>query len=343
MNFASRRIRLHVLCSVLASAASLALVAASCGGDGTIVSNELPLKQEFSECLGFSMNDEVATVDCPDGELRLLVKQPEVSPIHFVPFRFDKRQQTLVVSAEARVHEVQGEAWGIGCLASKPGEGGRGYLLAVVAQGAAGLVRFEFGSVEGDQNKFATLPAPEVDVKEPSARHMLRIRCTKTDAGAVRVHGSVDNGKALIAVDDPGIGPFTGAVAIAFAEKPGTDTRFDNLNVDGTPEAAREDTPAPREVPRGDQEARIELVRATAAKTTRYGEVTSVFCQSEYAGCVVTYSEIPESSHDDSCQMWYVENVNGKDVATPEKEDPIEGGHGTYSEDNPNVIGCKAG
>jgi hypothetical protein len=98
-------------------------------------------------------------------------------------------------------------------------------------------VRFEFESVEGDHfaNKFATLPAPEVDVEEPSARHMLRIRCTKTDAGAVRVHGTVDDGKALIAEDDPGIGPFTGAVAIAFAEKPGTDTRFDNLNVDGTP------------------------------------------------------------------------------------------------------------
>ena len=56
------------------------------------------------------MNDAVATIDCPQGELRVLVAQPEVSPVHFVPFRVEKKQQTLAVSAEARAEKAGGGA-----------------------------------------------------------------------------------------------------------------------------------------------------------------------------------------------------------------------------------------
>jgi hypothetical protein len=322
---------------VLASAASLALVFAGCGGAGSVETNELPFAQEFSECGGFGMNDDVATIDCPKGELRVLVAQPEVSPIHLVPFRFEKRQRTLVVSAEARAHEAEGGAWGLGCLASEPGEGGRGYLL-LVGQGGAGLVRIDVESQEGDRfaQRFTPISSQEEDVEEVSGRHVLRIRCAALETGTVRIRGSVDGGKPLTAVDEPGLGPFTGAVSIVLAERPGTDIRFDDLSVDGTPEVMREES-------HGDQEARIALVRATAEKTTTYGDVVSVFCQSENAGCVVTYSELPDFSLDDTCQFWHVENVSGTDVATPDEEEPMAGAHGTYSDDNPDAIGCAAG
>ena len=158
---------------------------------------------------------------------------------------------------------------------------------------------------------------------------MLTFRCAKSEAGTVRIRGSVDGGSAVSVEDTPGIAPFTGAVSVVLAEQPGTDIRFDNVNVEGTPEVVRQE-------PHGDQDARIALVRATAEKTpTPYGEVTSVFCQSENSDCVVTYSA-------PACTFWSVENVNGVDVATPE-EDTIVGGRGQFSEDNPDGIGCGAG
>jgi hypothetical protein len=193
-------------------------------------------------------------------------------------------------------------------------------------------------SKEGDRfaQRFTPISSQEADVEEVSARHVLQIRCAELETGTVRIRGSVDGGTPLTAVDAPGLGPFTGAVAIVLAERPGTDIRFDDLDVDGTPAVTREE-------PLGDQEARIALVRATAEKTGTYGEVTWVFCQRENAGCVVTYSELPDFSLDDTCQFWHVENVNGTDVATPDDEEPLAGAHGTYSEDNPDGIGCAAG
>lgn len=141
----------------------------------------------------------------------------------------------------------------------------------------------------------------------------------------MRIRGSVDGGSAVSVEDTPGIAPFTGAVSVVLAEQPGTDIRFDNVNVEGTPEVVRQE-------PHGDQDARIALVRATAEKTpTPYGEVTSVFCQSENSDCVVTYSA-------PACTFWSVENVNGVDVATPE-EDTIVGGAGNSARTIQTALG----
>ena len=334
MNVASRRQRRRVSFRVLATAASLALVSTGCGGAGSVETRELPLNEDFSECAGFTMNDEVATIDCPEGELRVLVAQPEVSPVHVVPFRVESKQQTLAVTAEARAQKAGGGTWGIGCLASEPGEGGRGYLLLVSNEGAAALLRMDVQSEEGGRfaQRFTPLSEQEDVVHEASKRHKLEIRCAKGDTGTVSIEGDVDGQIVVTAEDTPGIAPFTGAVSVVLAEQPGTDIRFDDVNVEGTPEIAREK-------PHGDQEARIALVRATAEKTpTPYGEVTSVFCQSESPSCVVTYSA-------PACQNWSVENVNGVDVATPQEfpDETWVGAHGTYSEDNPDTIGCAVG
>ena len=329
MNAASQRRRVSFC--VLVTAASLALVSTGCGGAGSVETNELPLNEDFSECGGFTMNDEVATIDCPEGELRVLVARPEISAVHVVPFRVESKQQTLAVTAEARAQKAGGGTWGIGCLASEPGEGGRGYLLVVGNQGAAALLRMDVQSEEGGRfaQRFTPLSEQEDVVHEASTRHMLQIRCAKADSGKVTIRGYVGGRSVLSAEDAPGIAPFTGAVSIVLAKQPGTDIRFDNVNVEGTPEIKREE-------PHGDQDARIEVVRATAEKTpTPYGAVISVFCQNENHSCVVTYSA-------PACQFWSVENVNGVDVATPEEEVSV-GGRGTYSEDDPDGIGCAAG
>ena len=79
----------HVLgVALVALVGAGALAAAGCGRSVNVGS--LPLAQTFDDCSdGFSMNDEVATVECTGGRLRILVSKPEVSPIHQVPFRFE--------------------------------------------------------------------------------------------------------------------------------------------------------------------------------------------------------------------------------------------------------------
>lgn len=228
-----RFVSLAMLGAFATATTCLAFVAAGCGG---VEVSELPLREDFAECAGFTMNDEVATVDCPEGELRVLVSQPEVSPIHFVPLRFDTRSSTLVVSAEARA-PVPGGSWGVGCLASGPGEPGRGYALLIGRGGEAGILRIDQApSADGENGRFAqqfeVITGSQTGVQfivEPSARHELRIRCTEGAAGVVRIRASVDGGNELAATDRRGIAPFTAAFPIVVTDRPRTDVRFDNL------------------------------------------------------------------------------------------------------------------
>src|SRR5262245_22463350 len=113
---------------------ALSLLAAGCGG-ASVEKSSLPLRQDFSDCGDLSMNDDVATIDCPDGELRVVVAKPEVSATHFIPHRFDARPEALTISADAHATSVAG-VWGIGCLASEAGEPARGYALLVLGTGA---------------------------------------------------------------------------------------------------------------------------------------------------------------------------------------------------------------
>jgi hypothetical protein len=305
----------------------------ACGGMGGGEARDVPLHEDFSECEGYSLSDEIATVDCPDGELRILVAKPELSPSHFVPFRFDTKQQTLVVSATARA-PVAGGAWGIGCLTSERGAAGQGYAFLVTDRGEAAIMRFDPAGEESDgrsPQEFTLLGGREDVVQNPSARHLLRVRCAKAATGAVRVGVSVDGGDPLTAEDTHGMGPFTAGFSIVLTDKPGTELHFDDVNIDGTPVIQR--GPA-----LSDQEGRIALVRTAAGKQTANGRVTSVFCQSENSGCVVTF-KVEYSAPD--CQFWVVESVNGVDIAKP--DGPLSEGHGTYDEDNPDAIGCDYG
>ena len=83
--------------SFTATVLAVALAAGCGGGGGLEPPRDLSLREDFSECSGFTMNDEVATVDCPEGELRVLVEQPQASPSHFVPFRAETTQRSLDV------------------------------------------------------------------------------------------------------------------------------------------------------------------------------------------------------------------------------------------------------
>jgi hypothetical protein len=228
--------RLARALSAIPIAAVGLLLFAGCGGDEINVS-ELPLRQDFADCSGFTMNDDVSTVDCPDEELRILVSQPEASPVHFAPFRFDDRPEVLTVSASARVAKG-GDIWGVGCLASEPGQPGRGYAAVLSENGGAGIMRIAPGPGGGVDGRvpqqleiIAESPSGRT-IQKPAEEHELRIRCAAAPAGAVRVRASIDGGKSITARDRKGIGPYTAAFAIVLTDKPQTDVRFDDVVAD---------------------------------------------------------------------------------------------------------------
>jgi hypothetical protein len=316
--------------SALVALIAVSALLAACGGTSSDA-QEPPLHEDFADCEGFTMSDDVATVDCPEGELRVLVGQPKVSGTHFVPFRFDPGQRALDVSAQARA-AVAGGAWGVGCLGSVPGEAARGYLFVISPAGAAAI--FRVGPASDDAidgrvpQEFELLEDRDEAVPHASGKHVLRIRCARAaDTGAVRVQAFVD-GAAVLATTDShdGVAPFTGAFSSVLTDKAGTDIRFDDVSVSGI-EAGE---PAV-----DDQEARIGIVAAAAAKRTSYGNVAEVFCQDENHSCVVTYlvDDFP------ACQDWHVESTNGVLVAIAD-EDPFQGLEAKYDPDEPDRVGC---
>ena len=219
-----------------ALAGAVALLGAGCGG---VQVRDLPLQEAFVDCDSFTMNDEVAAVDCTEGELRIVVSQPELSPVHFVPLRFRERPSALAVSAEARA-PAPGYGWGIGCLGSGIDAPGRGYVLLVLREGAAGIGRLDAPpGAAGDGRQpmsFETLWASKPGVpfvRDPSRRHVLQLRCAKAPGGVVRLRASVDGGKSVTVTDRKGIAPFTAAFVMVAADRPGTDVRFDTVTATG--------------------------------------------------------------------------------------------------------------
>ena len=75
------------------------------------------MEQDFADCGGFGMIEpKIATDDCPEGELRIVVSMPAVSPMNLVPLRFDEQPRTLRVTGAARATSGRG-AWGrMSCL-----------------------------------------------------------------------------------------------------------------------------------------------------------------------------------------------------------------------------------
>lgn len=219
-----------------ALAGAVALLGAGCGG---VHVRDLPLQEDFVDCDSFTMNDEVATVDCAEGELRIVVSQPELSPVHFVPLRIGETPAALGVSAEARA-PAPGLGWGVGCLGSTLDEPGRGYVLLVAREGEAGIGRLDAPPGAGGEGRqpmrFETLWASKPGVpfvRDPSRRHVLHLRCAKAPGGVVRLRASVDGGKSVTVTDRNGIAPFTAAFVMVAADRPGTDVRFDNVTATG--------------------------------------------------------------------------------------------------------------
>lgn len=212
----------------------VALVAAGCGG--AVVVESLPLDQPFDDCGGFTMNDDVSTIDCTDGQLRMVVSKPEVSATHYVPFRFQPEVPVLIVSTELRVEKGDG-SFGIGCDSSEPGEPGRGYLFVVQPYlrgasivrmgGAAGLEWLAFRHVA-------------VDVRDS---HRLRATCSGSAGGTV-LRLDVDGRRVLDIVDRKGIDSFGAAVTVVMAGAPTVDGRFEQLQAETSSFLTRSVEPA---------------------------------------------------------------------------------------------------
>ena len=216
--------------TVLALATALALLAAGCGG---VEVSELPLRQDFADCNDFSSNDEVATVDCPDGELRVVVSQPERSPIHIVPFRFDPSEPGLAVEADVRLASGEG-AFGIGCAVSEPGEPGRGYLFLMLhgdpdAEGMATITRLDWTEAEGQTLQGVRFKRNAVLAQKP---HHVGGKCVNSADGSAQLSMSVDGRVVVEARDRKALGPLTAATPVVIAAARDSDVRFDNLRAD---------------------------------------------------------------------------------------------------------------
>jgi hypothetical protein len=210
-------------------AVGLGLLVSGCGG-GVEVS-ELPFTEDFADCGGFSNNDDVSTVDCEDGELRVLVSQPDKSPVQWVPIRFDARPRALSVSAVAHAPSP-GDAWGIGCMESDPYGQPRGYALFVTYSGRAGILRLEGKPTRLEILPLKLTPQGVSFIAKAPDEHTLSIRCVEKPAGTVRVQGAFDGGEPLTAVDKEGLAPFSAAFVLVSPDGPETDVRFDDVSVE---------------------------------------------------------------------------------------------------------------
>jgi hypothetical protein len=209
--------------ALIALVGAAALAAAGCGGE-SVKAQSLPLDEKFDDCdAGFSMNDEVSTVECTGGRLRILVAKPEISALHYVPFRFDPSVTGLSVRSTVRLQKGRGY-FGIGCDASTIGEGARGYLFVLQSDlDAAAILRLD---------ETATLPwiaFRRLDV-DPARPHRLEATCTPAANGATALRLAVDDRVVLEKVDEEGIGPFRTALAAVIAHAPGTEVRLDALS-----------------------------------------------------------------------------------------------------------------
>jgi hypothetical protein len=208
--------------------AGLALVAAGCGAVDVA---QLPLQNDFSDCNDFSSNDEVATVDCPEGELRILVSQPDRSPIHFAPFRFDPSESGLAVEADVRLASGKG-AYGVGCAVSEAGEPGRGYLFLMLhgdpnAEGMATITRLDWTEAEGQTLQGVRFKRKAVLGQKP---HHVRGQCVNAADGAAQLSMSIDGRVVVEARDRKALGPLTAAILVVIAAAPDSDVRFDDLS-----------------------------------------------------------------------------------------------------------------
>jgi hypothetical protein len=217
--------------SVIALVVVASGLLAGCGG--TVNVGSLPIDQSFDDCNDFTMNDDVSTVDCPEGELRVLVSQPARSSIQVVPSRFDPSESQLVVEADVRLASGEG-AYGLGCAVSAPGEPVRGYLFLMhhgdpKAEGMATILRLDWTEAEGQTLQGVQFKRKAVLAQKP---HNVRAMCVNSADGSARLSMTVD-GRVLVKARDPeALGPFTAATPVVIAAAPDSDVRFDNLRAD---------------------------------------------------------------------------------------------------------------
>ena len=211
--------------------AGLALIATGCGA---VEVSKLPVQRDFSDCNGFTMNNDVSTVDCPEGELRMHVSQPQVSAIHLAPFRFDPTTAGLAVEADVR-HPKGSGAYGLGCAVTEADEPGRGYLFVVVhgdpaLQGTASIIRLDSG-YDATTQSVESLGSKR-NAARPQGPHRLRAVCKNTADGSAQLSMSIDGNVIVTARDRKGMGRYTAALAVEIASAPNTEARFDNLGAD---------------------------------------------------------------------------------------------------------------
>lgn len=211
-----------------------AVIAPGCGGEKVAV-DSLPLRQSFDECNAFTMNDDVAKVTCGSGRMRIAVSRPEVSSIHFVPFRFGSGVSHLAVSTTLK--SINGDGLvGVACDRSAAGEPLDGYAFFLeTAPPSVLLYRVGHKSADGGRYvpQFTLLGYRRLAVA--SGRHRVAATCSHREASKRAVlRMTVDGQPALDVVEADGIGSYRAAAAVVAASVPQTAAEFEQLAADRT-------------------------------------------------------------------------------------------------------------
>jgi hypothetical protein len=214
-----------------AASVGVALLAAGCGGPKA-KTDKLPLRKDFTDCGAFTANDEVASVSCRNGELRILVSKPEAAPIQLVPFRFDPSADVLTVEGDLR-RATGTSIHGLGCLVTAPGKPGRGYLFVIFRgdpklEGAAAILRLDLSPDQSEQS--AQGLRLKRKAASPGRSHRLRAVCENSGSGSVQLAMFVD-GKVVVRARDRAMGSFKAAFASVIASSE-SEVIFDNITAD---------------------------------------------------------------------------------------------------------------
>jgi hypothetical protein len=227
---------------VLAALILPSILLSGCGGGSaggsTVLRKQLPISDDFSgDCLWADDSSGGAVVGCRNGAYRILAKQPSVNYHQVVPTRFRSANDIIVESdatlaALPTLRDRDYVYYGVDCLASAVGEPDRGYVFVMKPDGVAGVLRFDETASELKPFYLKDLAssAPNPQFAGRGTRLRIHAECDSTGP-TTRLVMKVNGQVVVSTVDDVEFGGFQAAGFDVFTTVPGTDVRYDNVEL----------------------------------------------------------------------------------------------------------------
>jgi hypothetical protein len=219
------------LSALVAFSSGLALAALGCTVEGVPVTDELPIRDNFSgECEWAEGEDDDVSYGCRDGEYRILFDGSEGNDNQFFSRQLEEAVSAVAVEADVVVRAFpesqQGDAFeyhGIGCWASS--EADQGYLFLIDPSTS------EFGIAKQDGGNLSFLVVRSDGVAGIGETNRIRGKCQRTEGG-VDLTMFVNGEQVWAEVDPHGFQPFKEVGFLVRSTKSGTDLRYDNFTAD---------------------------------------------------------------------------------------------------------------